>query len=348
MSQGLRRLVRTLGLRGAVLLLGAVWLALRLLEGTLSWVMLTLVPGTVMAFLLLFSTAATWGTYRRSGAVTAYREVIGPLVTSRKEFALLLRPFGHDGEVLLLTGGRDGRASRWAGSLTLEQVVSTAVRDVLGLDTYAVVDSALTLAPPGPVYLRAQHSEWKVPVRALIRRAHTVFILLPPGQDLRPSLAWEVAEIVRAGRQDRVIVVMPPSRRGDRVDGELLARGAAVAVALLRRRHLDEVTPEECEAVVRGFPSRNIFLIGVGDDPRGVRLMMLQPGAVRRWWQWGPRRLTDTAMRDGLRQVLRSKDDAWRGRDFDQRYPWHPGGPGPADLTDLTDLTHAPHDRRPR
>jgi hypothetical protein len=178
------------------------------------------------------------------------------------------------------------------------------------------------------VYLRAAHTEWKVPVRALIRRAHTVFVLLPPGQELRPSLAWEVAEIVQARRQDRVIIVMPPSVRGVHVDPVVLARGAAVMTALLVQRPLAEVTPEQAGAAVQGFPLQEVVLIGVGDDPAGARLWALQPGRPRRPWQWGRRRLSDIAIRQGLRQLLESKEKAWRGRAFEGRYPWRPGDPG--------------------
>lgn len=341
MIQGLRRLVRMLGFHGALGLAQAVLFSAYLYFLGPSWDSIRLIPGVILALGLFVSASASWGTYQRSRAVPRFQEVVGPLVSSRSEFALLLRSFGYDGEVLLMTGGADGRIGRWvdgrigrwAGSLTLEQVISRTVRDTLGLDTYAVVDDALPYAPPGPVYLRATHTEWKVPVRALIRRAHTIFILLPPGQELRPSLAWEVAEIVRARRQDRVIIVMPPSMRGVHVDPVVLARGAAVMTALLQQRPLAEVTPEEVRAAVQGFPQQDVVLIGVADDPGGALLWMLQPGPPRRSWQRGRQWLSDAAIRQGVRQVLESKEQAWRGRAFEGRYPWRPGdprAPGPA------------------
>jgi hypothetical protein len=103
--------------------------------------------------------------------------VIAPLVASARTFCLVLRPFGGDGEIVL--------PHRMYGASTIEQVIARSARKVARLATYAVVDQTRRLGPPGPVFVRAAGDEWREALSTLIRRAHSIVLLLPPGQEIR-------------------------------------------------------------------------------------------------------------------------------------------------------------------
>lgn len=154
-------------------------------------------PAVVLAPVLL-----RFGRYRRPRTFRDSSELVRPLIQSDKEFCLILRPFGHDGRIILPHFGY--------GASTIEQVISDAVRDTLGQNVYAIVDQKLQHAPPGPVYLRATNDSWRDAVLALICRAHSIILLLPPGQDIRDSFNWEINQIARLGLASRVVVLIPP------------------------------------------------------------------------------------------------------------------------------------------
>ncbi|MFJ8390668.1 hypothetical protein ACIQ9Q_40535 [Streptomyces sp. NPDC094438] len=148
--------------------------------------------------------AVGWGRYKRSSETKPYQEVLGPLVASEEEYCLILRPFGSDGEVVM--------PHRLHGASTMEQVIARAARKSLGLKTYALVDQDRRLAPPGPIWMRSPHDQWQTAVRTLIRRAHSVVLVLPPGQGIRAALKWEVDQITQHNLQTRLTVVLPPVR----------------------------------------------------------------------------------------------------------------------------------------
>lgn len=159
-----------------------------------------LAPALVAA-LALIPILRTWGRYQQSHRTTPSDEVLARLLRSDEEYCLLLRPFGSDGETIL----RRGR-----GSFTLEQVIGRAAGKILGFKVYAMVDQDRRLAPPGLVHMRAPHDQWQSAVQALIRRAHSIVLVLPPGEDVRHSFNWELAQITHHHLQSRVILVLPP------------------------------------------------------------------------------------------------------------------------------------------
>lgn len=200
------RFWRTLGLRGVLSLLVAasvfgfslyVWHTWRETGAPTN---VPLAPALVAA-LALVPILLTWGRYSRTGRTAHSDDVLAPLLASQEEYCLILRPFGSDGEIIL---------GRGRGGFTAEQLVARAARKVLGFKAYAMVDQDRRLAPPGPVYMRAPHDRWQPAVQALIRRAHSIIMILPPGEDIRHSFQWEIEQITRLGMQARVIVVLPP------------------------------------------------------------------------------------------------------------------------------------------
>jgi hypothetical protein len=215
----LRRFWRTIGWWGVVGLVFTVLVLLLIGSGDIVWdgKLVNVLRPVLLLMVSLAVAAKVWGRYARSVDTTPYRQVLRPLLASREEFCLLLRPFGSDGEVIVphLRVGKFRLAplGTVTATMTMEQIVAQAARRRLGMAAYAMVDQDRTLAPPGPVYLRSPHSEWKEPAAALIRRAHTIAVLLPPGQNLRAALEWELKEIIRHRRQSRVVIVLPPSDR---------------------------------------------------------------------------------------------------------------------------------------
>ena len=168
-------------------------------------------PTGLMLVALLLMLLATVAAYTRSAVTLDHRDALGRLASSTEEFCLILRPSGREGRVVVPdVRVRDLRAT-WANpNLTLEQVVALAARTALDHSTYAIVDQASHVAPPGPTYLRVPDPERQRVVQRLIARAHSIVLVLAPEVDLRTSFRWEVEQIVRAGVAHRVIIVLPP------------------------------------------------------------------------------------------------------------------------------------------
>ncbi|HUQ55733.1 hypothetical protein [Lentzea sp.] len=130
------------------------------------------------------------------------------------EYCVLLRPFDHEGKTIM-------PRKRWTGVLsrvqTLEQTMAQAVTSTFGIPTCAIVDQRVKAAPPGPVYLRAAHDEWQSVALKLLGGAKVIMVLLPEGPDdpeIREGFGWEVEQIANWGLQARVLMVLPPQRKG--------------------------------------------------------------------------------------------------------------------------------------
>ncbi len=150
-----------------------------------------------------------FGKYSRPSHTKHYRDILGPLIGSQKEYCLILRPFGSDGEIIIPHIGRIPQNGISATS-TMEQVIARKCYKQLGFRTYTIVDQNRRLAPPGPVYLRASNDEWKVAAKELILRAHTIMLVVSPHQDVRESLWWELKCIVEHDLKTRMLLLLPP------------------------------------------------------------------------------------------------------------------------------------------
>lgn len=150
--------------------------------------------------------------------------MIAALAASAEEFCLILRPFGSDGEIVL--------SHRTTGASAIEQVIARSARKVAGLATYALVDQERRLAPPGPVFVRAARDEWRDAVSRLIGRAHSIVLILPPGQEIRDSFRWEIDQLTQRGLQSRVVIVLPPDRRYQHDFPKCFQYACVVAAAL--------------------------------------------------------------------------------------------------------------------
>ncbi len=152
--------------------------------------------------------------YKRSSSTVSHEDILLPLVQSEREYCLVLRPFGRDGEVIIPKANPKGRVGMrftfFAQNVTMEQLVAVAARSTLGLETYGIVDQDTLFAPPGVTFVRASNSDWKMVAQCLIRRAHTVVLILHPDQKMREGFAWEIEQVVRYGMKSRVMIALPP------------------------------------------------------------------------------------------------------------------------------------------
>jgi len=208
-----------------VLLLYLAWILFQLHQSSgLSFNPLRVVEPLIIAATVLVPIMVRWGRYQRSASTRLCSEVVAPLVASVEEFCLILRPFGSDGEIVL--------PHRMYGASTIEQVIARSARNVAGLTTYAIVDQKRRLAPPGPVFVRAAGDEWQEAVSTLIRRAHSIVLILPPGQEIRKSFRWEIDQITQRGLQSRVIILLPPDQLYQNDFPECFQHACIVAAAL--------------------------------------------------------------------------------------------------------------------
>lgn len=256
--------------------------------------------------------------YRRSERTKPYDEILGPLVTSAEEYCLLLRPFGSDGEIILPYGYRPWWMPGQLGwTVTLEQVVASAARKSLGLKVCALVDQDRLLAPPGPVYLRSPHDHWQSVTRTLIRRAHSIVIILAPGQEIRTSFQWEIEQITQHDLQKRVIIVLPPWRRHEYAYHNALQQACALLatfegfagsvgdVDLLRAYHWE-----------RQFTTKPAHIIKLC---RGINDSLPE---VEWWYPAGRRSVEAKFYRTYLTRAFAITERELSGLNFSARYPW--------------------------
>lgn len=269
----------------------------------------------LVALLLLLVAAGT--TYRRSAPTLDHREALRRLASSTEEFCLILRPFGRERRVVV-PDTRVGHGGRWiTPSLTLEQVVALAARTALDHPTYAVVDQARGVVPPGPTYLRVPDPEWRCVARRLIARAHSIVLVLPPDPAARGGLPWEIEQIVRAGVAHRVIIVLPPPDQDVPGHHAALQRAALLLAALRGSGRHDDV---------------DVFTVYEYELQLGASTVVLKCTRGRQVHAWSMR-TTDAGMRrarevvattsyvPALAEAIEDTERELRGLDFAVRYP---------------------------
>ncbi|MGI5466416.1 hypothetical protein [Streptomyces sp. CA-132043] len=254
--------------------------------------------------------ALTRGRYRRSAETKPYHEVVGPLVGSREEYCLVLRPFGSDGEVVL--------PHAWFGASTMEQIVARATRKSLKMQTYALVDQDRRLAPPGPRWMRSPHDQWQTAVRTLIRRAHSIVLILPPGQGIREALKWEIEQITQHGLQTRLTVVLPPARL-HKADYSRAFTDACVIMAAMEgfAGSIDDVNSLVVHQLELTLHERTQIVKYCRTRPHEL--------AHLRWWFPTKRLRRKESMRffqRTLATALQTTEQELSGLSFESRYPW--------------------------
>jgi hypothetical protein len=194
----------------------------------------------LMGVALLLALVAVLTGDRRPAVVLDHRDTVRHLARSTEEYCLVLRPRGGETHGVVPD---ELRGRRVHPDLTLEQVVALAARAALGHPTYALVDGAGSLAPPGPTYVHVPDPERRAVARRLIGRAHSIVLVLPATPEACSGFAGEVEEIVRAGVAHRVIIVLPPPGRDARGHHAALQRAALLLAALRGAGRPDDVDP---------------------------------------------------------------------------------------------------------
>jgi hypothetical protein len=198
-------------------------------DSILDGLLVLALPPTIIAMTASIVVATK---YHRASAVVDYDKVLLSLLYSNEEYCVVLRPFGHDGEIIVPADRTRARLRGYNKTVTMEQVAALAVRSTLNLETYGFVDQGVRLAPPGLTFMRVPHDEWRFVAVGIIRRAHSIVLLLPPGRDMGAGFMWEIEQIVKYGLQSRVIVVLPPYDQDVRAHQEAI-RQTGVVMTLL-------------------------------------------------------------------------------------------------------------------
>jgi hypothetical protein len=232
--------------------------------------------------------------YGRSSATHDYAEILIPLEHSEREYCVVLRPFGRDGEIVL---PKTRRIRLFMPNMTMEQAVAKAVRRALHLETYAIVDQTVSFAPPGPTFMRASNDEWKVVAQRLIRGARSILLVLTPGREIGEGFGWEIEQIVDCALQSRVIIVLPPCDQGVRAykearrqaSGLLVRLGQPFSRAGLRPTSTDKNGLTLPEHTILARPSTEMaeprtWAAGAGGGP--ITVDQLEMEAVQRVIRW--------------------------------------------------------------
>jgi hypothetical protein len=267
--------------------------------------------------------------WSRTAEVGDFRSVAAPILSAGLgqptslwrdgEYCLLLRPFGSDGSTICVGDpGRKRYSLLYHPTPTLEQVIDWTVRRKLGMTTLAVVNQDARFAPAGPEYLSCPPDHWRCQVGELIKNAHTIFLVLPPGQNIRGSFQWELEQITQLTMNSRVVLILPHPWNNEANGFYRAGREAAARIMALLVKFcgtFDEVRPEDEIAQSAALPPATTLVKMLGDDSRQFRCMML-PRA--RWtrkpvsWQYAV----------ALQQVLDVQIREMEKSSFESRYPW--------------------------
>ncbi|SDC37483.1 hypothetical protein SAMN05660690_1167 [Geodermatophilus telluris] len=268
--------------------------------------------------------------YRIAKATKPHEKVVEPLVTSDREYCLVLRSFGEDGQIVLPRESRRGRVGLAYGltpNLTMEQVVATAVSESLRMPTYAIVDQSVTLAPPGLTFVRVADDQWKAVVSRLIRRAHTVVLLLGRDKEIGAGFAWEIEHLVQSGISSRVVLTLPPPDQ-DEYSHQRALHQAAVLLALLTSTG-DLSGLERFRVLEYEMQLPPTTLVVATTETSAIRLWHLKDSATTpRAGLWnrvkayrGPVHVTNLQYKGAMSEALAETEKQLRGNSFSARYP---------------------------
>lgn len=125
-----------------------------------------------------------------------------------RPFVLVLRTFGHDGN-LLLPPALDSRDT-FPRAVTLEQVVGEIVAGA-GLSAVGFADHDLSHVPDGIRYHRTDHEDWRAQFEQLVAAAAAIIVMPTPGQRLGDNFRSELEHLRENGYAGKTIVVGPPN-----------------------------------------------------------------------------------------------------------------------------------------
>jgi hypothetical protein len=171
---------------------------------------------TPIYLLVLARVKRGWFKRTYKNKVASARDYIRSVDTSKKEYCLILRPFGNDAYFSMQNINSEYLFSmlflNWSKGIVLEQMIEKLVRENCGAETVALVDPVLRHIPSTPTFISAGDDNWRAMVFDLMKRAMLVFVIISPGQELRSSLIWEMTKLIQLGMLGRFVLVIPPQR----------------------------------------------------------------------------------------------------------------------------------------
>ncbi|MCO8277492.1 hypothetical protein M1L60_43625 [Actinoplanes sp. TRM 88003] len=267
-----------------------------------------------------WSPTAEVGDFRSVAAPVLSAEIGLPTSALRDgEYCLLLRPFGSDGSTLCVGDpGKKRYSLLYHPTPTLEQVVDWTVRGKLGMETLAVVNQGARLTPVGPSYLACPDEHWKCQVGELIRNAYTIFLVLPPGQDIRRSFEWELEQITHHEMNSRTVLILPHPW-SNRANGFYAAgRDAAARIMALLVKFcgtFDEVRPEDVRVQSAALPPATVMVKLSSVEPKPFNCMIMPKAR----WTRSP---VANGYAQALQQLLDIQIRELERSSFESRYPW--------------------------
>jgi len=268
--------------------------------------------------------------YRLAKATKPYEKVVDPLIKSDREYCLVLRSFGEDGKVVLpreYKKGRVGLAYGITPNLTMEQVVAVAVEESLSLPTYAIVDQSVALAPPGLTFIRVANDQWKAAVAKLIKRAHTVVLLLGRYQEIGSGFAWEIEQLVRSGISSRVVLTLPPPDQDEFSHQRALHQASVLLALLTSTGGLSEL--EQFRVYEHEMQLSPTTLVVSTTETSAIRFWHVKEGTPKpRAGLWsriknyaGPTYVTNLQYKGAISEARTETEKQLKGHSFSARYP---------------------------
>jgi hypothetical protein len=284
-----------------------------------------------VAVTILVGTARALTKYRLAKATKPYEKVVDPLIKSGGEYCLVLRSFGEDGKVILPRESKKGRAGFAYGltpNLTMEQVVAAAVEESLSLPTYAIVDQSVALAPPGLTFIRVANDQWKAVVAKLIRRAHTVVLLLGRDQEIGSGFAWEIEQLVRSGISSRVVLTLPPPDQDEFSHQRALHQASVLLALLTSTGDLSELEQFRVYEYEMQLPPTTLVVSTTETSAVHFWLHVKEGAPMPRAGLWsrmknyaGPTVVTNLQYKGALSEALTETAKQLEGHSFSARYP---------------------------
>lgn len=191
------------------MILGLFYLIIATLLGVPVWIVLLLAS---LAF-IYYVIDPLLSVRPKQLATVADHYIEDILNDTSKEFCLILRPFGVDGDTIIHSYG-------WNNLLlkipkTVEEVIVNVVNNLFNCETIALVDPNTRVISNSPRYIAAESDSWQSTIDLLLRRTLVAFLILHPQKQLTSSVRWEVDRVISLGLAERFVIVLPPPDRDD-------------------------------------------------------------------------------------------------------------------------------------
>lgn len=150
------------------------------------------------------------------GEVQSAQNYLKEIYSGKKEYCLILRPFGNDGHFKFAnvnagTVMESLLSSAW-NDVIIEQTIERLVKTFdSSVETVALIDPKQGKVPIAPKFICTSNDTWQWVIFDLLKRALWVFVIIPPGTKITDAVIWEINKIMEFGLVGRFALVLPPS-----------------------------------------------------------------------------------------------------------------------------------------